>query len=199
MILRYSTTSPYVRKVSIVIIESGLQSSVQNVFTNPWDPGTDLPESNPIGKVPALITDSGLAIFDSPVICEYLDSLGEKEFFPADSKERWTALRQQAIGDGILDAAVGRIIEGKKPAEFQYQPTLDRYQSVISRSLDTLEREVADLAGDLTIGHITVGCVLGYLDFRFASEDWRVSRKQLKEWYDEISSRPSFQQTEPHD
>lgn len=197
--LRYSTTSPYVRKVSVLAIESGLDDQVHNEMTFPWAPDTNLPETNPIGKVPALDTESGKTIFDSPVICEYLDHLGGKNFFPDDFEARIVALRQQAIGDGILDAAVATVMEGKRPENYHYDPARQRFKAAIDRSLDVLEREIDELASSFTIGQITVGCALGYLDFRFGNDDWRPGRPNLSRWYEEIAVRASFQRTVPYD
>ena len=115
MQLRYSPTSPYVRKVSVMTIETGLSSQIDRVLTNPWDPQTDLGATNPLGKVPALITPDGAEIFDSRVICEHLDAMHDSEpFFPLEPKTRSIALRLQALADGILDAAILRLIEERR-------------------------------------------------------------------------------------
>ena len=198
--LRYSTTSPFVRKVSATIIECGLDNHITNVATNPWAPDTDLGEVNPLGKVPALTLDNGLVLFDSPVICEYLDSLGSTpKLFPSDGLARWNALRYQAIGDGIMEAAVGRILESRRPEQQQSTAVASRNQAAVNRALDLLENEVSGLAGDFLIGHLTVACALEYLDFRFDAEDWRANWPNLKAWHDSIKGRPSLTQTVPHD
>ena len=198
--LRYSTTSPYVRKVSVSIIELGLEDSVENVLTNPWAPETDLAEDNPLGKVPALITESGEVIFDSPVICEYLDGLqDETGLFPEDREERLKVLRQQAIGDGILDAAIGRLLECRRPAESQLDSIAERYRIAVNRSLDLLEQEIEEAANGLTIGDITIGVALEYLDFRFPADDWRQNRPRLTRWHQSLESRNSFTQTKPRE
>ena len=200
LILRYSTTSPFVRKVSATIIECGLENQVERQMTNPWAADTDLPSTNPLGKVPALTLENGEVLFDSPVICEFLDSLGTTpRLFPAGGIERWSALRQQALGDGILDAGVGRILESRRAPELQSAPVSDRFAAAIERSLDTLEARADELADGFTIGQLTVACALEYLDFRFAADNWRSGRPELTKWLESVASRPSLNQTVPYE
>ncbi len=199
MKLRYSQTSPYVRKVLVVALEAGLEGRIERVPTNVQDPKTDLPDDNPLGKVPTLITDAGEALYDSPVICEYLDSLHDgAKLFPAPGPARWQALRLQALADGILDAALLRMIEEvRRPEELRWAGWSKRQASKIDRGLDRLEQDAGQLAGDLTIGGIAVAAALGYLDFRFGTDDWRSSRPALAAWGDAILQRPSFVATAP--
>ncbi len=198
--LRYSTTSPYVRKVSATIMECGLENHIQRIPTNPWAADTDLGTDNPLGKVPALTLGDGTVLFDSPVICEYLDSLGSApRLFPPSGVERWTALRQQAMGDGILDAAVGRLLEGRRSTEQRSEVFISRYMAAIDRALNVLEDESAQLAERWSIGQLTVACALGYLDFRFATDDWRDNRQRLAAWYESFKDRPSLRETVPHE
>ena len=200
LILRYSTTSPFVRKVSATIIECGLENQVERQMTNPWAADTDLPSTNPLGKVPALTLENGEVLFDSPVICEFLDSLGTTpRLFPAGGIERWTALRQQALGDGILDAGVGRILESRRAPELQSAPVSDRFAAAVERSLDTLEARADELADGFTIGQLTVACALEYLDFRFSADNWRSGRPELTKWLESVASRPSLNQTVPYE
>jgi glutathione S-transferase len=195
MKLRYSPTSPFVRKTMVVAIEAGVRERIELVSTNPWDPASDITRDNPAGKVPALVTDEGETLYDSRVICEYLDADGGARLYPPAGPERWRALKRQALGDGILDACVLRFIERqRRPAELGWAAWLDRQKGKIDRSLDLLEGEAGDF-GDLDIGLVTVGCALGYLDFRFAEEDWRPGREALAGWYAELSKRPSFADT----
>ena len=198
--LRYSTTSPFVRKVSATIIECGLEHHVSNEPTNPWAPDTDLPGVNPLGKVPALTIEDGRVLFDSPVICEYLDSLSDSpRLFPPDGAERWTALRLQALGDGIMEAAIGRILESRRPDELQSAAVSDRYKAAVDRALDVLENEAEHLSNGFSIGQLTVACALEYLDFRFSADNWRDGRPNLNSWYDSVADRPSLRQTVPHE
>ena len=201
MQLRYSPTSPYVRKVMAIAIETGLDKEIEKIPTNPWDAATDLPSDNPIGKVPALVIDGARVLFDSPVICEYLDSLHDgAKLYPPSGDARWSALRLQALGDGILDAAVLRLLEGRRPEERQSPDWVERQKNVVNRALDTLENEADGLERDTAgIGYVTVGCALGYLDFRFPNDDWRRGRPKLTQWYEKFSQRASMKETVPKD
>jgi glutathione S-transferase len=199
MRLRYSPTSPYVRKVSVSAIELGLADRIERILTDTMDPDSGLSEHNPLGKVPALILESGEVLYDSPVVCEYLDSLHDgAKIFPPAGPERWTALRQQALGDGILDAAILRMLETtRRPATLRWQAWIDKQAGKIASALDRLEAEAEDLDGPLSIGRITIGCALGYLDFRAPDEDWRAARPSLAAWYQDFARRPSMQETVP--
>ena len=201
MKLRYSSTSPYARKAWVVAIETGLEPQIEFVLTNAWSPDTDLPQDNPLGKVPALITDGGEALFDSPVICEYLDSLhGGQKLFPASGGARWTQLRLAALTDGILDAAVSARIEtAMRPEDKRWPQWIERQTSAIARSADVLEEECASWGRDFLIGQIGAAVALGYLDLRFAAEDWRAAHPNLAKWYAEAAKRPSMVKTEPRD
>ena len=199
MKLRYSPTSPYVRKVSVTAIELGLSARIEHIPTDTQDRNSDLAEHNPLGKLPALILEDGGFLYDSPVICEYLDSLHDgPKIFPAAGPERWTALRQQALGDGILDAAILRMIETvRRPEELRWQVWIKHQTAKILRALDQFEAEVAALEGPLTIGRITAGCALGYVDFRAPELDWRAGRPKLAAWYETFAQRPAMQATVP--
>jgi glutathione S-transferase len=200
MKLRYSPTSPFVRKVLVVAQETGLDDRIERIPTNAWAPDTDLPRDNPLGKVPTLITDGGEHLYDSPVICEYLDSLhdGEKLFPPAGGP-RWTALRRQALADGIMDAAVSRRTEMTfRPAEHRSAAWMDRQAATVTRALDFLEEEVDGLTGRFTIGEIAIVCALGYLDFRWPEMAWRQHHPRLASWYAPFESRASIVATAPH-
>ncbi len=201
MKLRYSSTSPYVRKVMIVAHEIGIAERLQIVPGNPWVSDTDVPQDNPLGKVPALITDDGAHLYDSPVICEYLDSLNlGRKLFPASGAARWAALRLQALGDGILDAAVTLRLETvMRPAEYRWPAWLARQEAAIGRGLDAAEVEVPQLGEDFNIGAVAMVCALGYLDFRWPEDDWRKARPRLAHWYAMKKNRPSVQATMPHD
>jgi glutathione S-transferase len=200
MKLRYSPTSPYVRKVVVTAAETALSDRIELVVTNTRDPGSHLAHDNPLGKVPALITDDGLGLFDSPVICEYLDSLhAGPKLFPAAGDARWRALRLQAMGDGILDAAVLCMAEGRRPANERSPGFVATQKGKIAAAVAALESEVADFGDSLTIGVVTVGCTLGYLDFRFAEDDWRDGHPALTAWNAEFAQRPSMAASVPRD
>ncbi|HYH40125.1 MAG TPA: glutathione S-transferase N-terminal domain-containing protein [Azospirillum sp.] len=198
MKLRYSATSPYVRKVMMVAIECGLDSGIELENTDAWSPETDLPKDNPLGKVPALILPVGPTLYDSPVICEYLDTLHDgPRLFPAPGPARWSALRQQALADGICDAAVLRRLESNRPDGEKSPSWMERQRVAVGRACDTLESFADMLPANPTIGTLAILAALGYLDFRFASEDWRPGRPKLKAWFDKASDRDSYRRTMP--
>lgn len=200
MKLRYSPTSPYVRKVTVVAHETGLFGRLIIVPTNVWANDTDIGRDNPLGKVPALVTDGGEVLYDSPVICEYLDSLHDRaKVFPPTGGARWTALRRQALADGILDAGILRRLELARKEPERSSTWIERQRQAVERGLDTLEEGAADLGAGVTIGHIAIGCALGWLDFRFAAENWRQHRPALAAWYAKFAERPSMKSTVPKD
>ena len=197
MKLRYSATSPYVRKVMITAIETGQDSVLECIPTNPWAPETDLPRNNPLGKVPALVVDEGLTLFDSPVICEYLCSRVGASLVPKEGFDRWRVLCLEALCDGICDSAVLCVLENKRPEEIRKQDWIERQKRAIARAEDSLEEAVVDWGDELTLGQISAGAALGYVDFRLPDVDWRSSRPRLAKWYEGFSQRPSMKQTVP--
>lgn len=194
MKLFYSAASPYVRKVMVVAIATGAESRITKITTNPHTSPPELTAMNPLSKLPCLVTEDGVALFDSPVICEYLDAIAAGTLFPAGAA-RWRALKQQAIGDGILDAAILRRLEQARPVEDARTLVMERQKEVVARGLDLLEADPP--ADHLDIGTITVACTLGWLDFRFAAEPWRPGRPGLEAWYATMSQRPELMQTAP--
>jgi glutathione S-transferase len=200
MKLRYSLTSPFVRKVAILVIETGLDSRIERIATNTNDPASGLKRENPLGKVPSLTLDDGTILFDSPVICEYLDSLHSgAKMIPSAGEARWTALRRQALGDGIMDAAILRRLESRRPSGEQSAAWIETQRAKVVAGLDALEGEADKLGDGVDIGLIAIACALGYLDFRFADEDWRRSRPKLARWFAGIARRASVQATAPKD
>ncbi|MBR9971767.1 glutathione S-transferase N-terminal domain-containing protein [Magnetospirillum sulfuroxidans] len=199
MKLRYSHTSPYARKVWMTAIECGLDDKIDMVKTNAWASEADFVSENPLSKIPALILESGEALFDSPVICEYLDSLhsGHK-LIPDAGHERWRQLTLEALADGLVDAAVAiRIEQTIRPEDKRWDGWIERQTAAINRALDVLEKEVGHWGGVFLIGPITVACALGYLDFRKAVADWRTGRPHLAHWFSTIHNRRSVRDTEP--
>ncbi len=182
MKLAYSPASPYVRKAMACAIARGIDGRIEKWTVPTTDPA--LLTLNPLSKVPSLQTDDGVALFDSPVICEYLDSIGDApKLFPAPGPARWNALRQQALGDGIMDASQPRRREIALPQDEGRIGYIETQRAKVTRAVDVLEAE-ADKLGDLTtIGEITIGCALGYLDFRYANEPWRPGHPKLEAWY----------------
>ena len=199
MQLYFNPASPFVRKVRITAHELGLSGRIElaSVTLTPVSPHAGLRADNPLGKIPALRTGDGTVLYDSPVICEYLDSLvGGNRVFPAPGAARWTALRRQALADGIMDAAVlTRYEQTLRPQELRWREWADGQLLKIRTALDALERE--SLEGVFDIGTISIACALGYLDLRFAAEGWRASRPRLAAWLAGISQRPSLIATAP--
>ena len=196
MKLFHSGGSPYVRKVMACAITREIDGQIELLPTNPHVSPPELLAMNPLSKVPCLVTEDGLALFDSPVICEYLDTIGQAlPMFPASGGARWRALKQQAIGDGIMDAAVGRRMEGGKPRETARDVFMARMKSAADRALAELEREPPHRAVD--IGSISVACGLGYLDFRFAAEPWRDACPRLAAWFAAFGENGGIARTTP--
>lgn len=201
MKLFYAAASPFVRMVWITALELGIADRIELVDggTTPMDANPALAEANPVAKLPTLVTDDGEALYDSRVICEYLIAeAGNDTMLPSKGPARWPALRQLALLNGILDAAVLRRYEGAyRPAELRWPAWDDGQRGKISRALDMLEGDM-DALGGVTLVSIAAACALGYLDFRFADEDWRASRPKLAAWYDDgWAKRPAMIATVP--
>ncbi|HEY2532756.1 MAG TPA: glutathione S-transferase N-terminal domain-containing protein [Xanthobacteraceae bacterium] len=201
MKLHWSPRSPFVRKVLIVAHERGLVDRLRCVRTVAamTEPHVELMKDNPLSKIPTLVLDDGSVLYDSPVICEYLDGLdGGPALFPAEPKARLTALRWQALGDGFLDLLVLTRNERQRatPSDAHLKSAAVRTTAVVA----DLEREAAALGTTpFGIGHIAIGCALSYLDFRFADDDWRKHRPRLAGWHATFARRPSVGATEPID
>ena len=196
MKLAYSPASPYVRKVTACAIKRGLNDKIERLKIGTTDPA--LLQYNPLSKVPTLITDDGTCLYDSPVICEYLDSIGSApKLFPAPGPARWKALTQEALGDGILDATQPRRRELTLPADDGRKAYIELQQGKVKRALAELEKEAGSLGELKTIGEITIGCALGYLDFRYANEPWRPGHPKLEAWYARVVKLPPLAETMP--
>lgn len=200
MKIHYSPLSPFVRKVMVVAIELGLDGRIQRLpaAPHPVDRDAGIIASNPLGQVPTFFTDDGTVLYDSRVVCEYLDDLGKGGFFPPAGPARWRVLTEQSLADGLLDAALlARYERLARPPELKWQAWEDGQIDKIRCALDKLETLVQSFAGRLDIGTITTGCALGYLDLRFGDLEWRKSHPALAGWFAEISKRRSFAETVP--
>ena len=196
MKLFHSAASPFVRKVMACAIARDLDERITLIPANPHDSPPDLLAANPLGLIPCLVTEDGMALFDSPVICEYLDSReGGIPLFPHPAAARWVALRRQAMGDGIMDAAVLRRGEGQRPVEAARTALMARRKAAIDRTIAALEADVPHQT--LDIGTIAIGCALGYLDFRFPHEPWRPAAPKLAAWFVAFSEHPCMARTVP--
>ena len=182
MKIAFSPASPYVRKAMACAVARGIAGQIESWVIGTTDPA--LVAVNPLSKVPSLLTDAGVGLFDSPVICEYLDSIGDApKLFPSAGPARWVALRLQALGDGIMDASQPRRREIALPQDEGRVAYIDQQRGKVARSVAVLEAEADSLGNLATIGDITVGCALGYLDFRFANEPWRPGHPKLAAWF----------------
>ncbi len=203
MKLHWSPRSPFVRKVMIVAHELGLTGRLDLVrsVVAATRSHRELMRDNPLSKIPTLVLEDGTPVYDSPVICEYLDGLGGKPVLhPADPKQRLTALRRQALGDGFLDFLLLWRGELMRPAAAQSQPHLTAFAERAEATLAALEKEAPALAADpYSIGHVAIGCALSYLDFRFPELDWRKGHDRLAAWHKTFADRPSTRATEPVD
>lgn len=196
MKLAFSPASPYVRKVMACAIARGIDSQIEKWVVPTVDPA--LAAENPLSKVPTLITDAGERLYDSPVICEYLDSIGTAPgMFPPAGPARWKALTQQALGDGILDATQPRRREVALPQDEGRKTYIVQQQGKVTRALAALEAEADGLGALTTVGEIAIACALGYLDFRYPHEPWRPGHPKLEAWYAKVLALPPMAQTMP--
>jgi glutathione S-transferase len=190
-----NAASPFARKCRVIAHELGLK--LEEIRTLPMqDP--EFRKVNPLGKIPALVLDDGSVLIDSPVICEYLNHMGGGKFFPGmnifrQNSGRWKALGLAALGDGIAEAAVGWVVEGRQ--ETPNEKARARHMGAILAGLHALER--SKFAKDPTIGEISVACALGYVDFRLPELDWKSSRPKLSSWYAQFCEYPSMKATAP--
>lgn len=203
MKLLHAPTSPFVRKVMVVALQTGLAESIETEFNaaNPLQRDPALAAHNPLGKIPALILDDGSAIYDSPVICEYLAATaGDTTLFPPAGPARWAALTQQAMGDGLLDAAIANRYETvMRPEEKRWQGWTDAQLAKVRGALDEIETIAPTLGTTPTIGSIAIGCALGYLDFRYADLGWREGRPAAAAWFAAFDELPAMAATRPRE
>ena len=201
MKLHTHQASPFGRKVKVLAHETGLFEKLElvNQVTTAVSPNPAVVADNPLGKIPCLVLDDGTSLYDSRVICEYLDTLhGGPRLFPADGPARWTALRLQALGDGVLDAAVGTRYETfLRPEPYRWPEWIEGQLLKVTHGLDRFGAECGAFGGRVDIGTITVACALGYLDFRFPQTGWRDGRDELARWFETFAARPSMQATQP--
>jgi len=200
MRLLHAPTSPFVRKVMAVAHEAGLKDAIEIEFNaaSPLQRDPALTDHNPLGKIPALILDDGTVLYDSRVICEYLAARGNAPNLFPSGDARWTALTQQALGDGLLDAAIAARYEKlMRPEEARWAGWTDAQLAKIRGALDRIEALVPSLPAEPTIGVITIGCALGYLDFRYPELSWRDGRPRAADWFSAFDERPSMAATRP--
>ena len=202
MKLYYTPTSPYVRKVLVTAHELGLAGRIETVLLRPSPMQADpvLSRENPLSKIPALVCDDGRPLYDSPVICEYLDALaGGGRVLPASGDARWEVLRTQALADGILDAAVLVFYERtQRPPALHWEAWLEGQSQKARQGLDALDAQAESFAEAPDLGQIAAACTLGWLVFRAPLGDVFAGRPRLAAWYARFAERPSMQATVPH-
>jgi glutathione S-transferase len=195
-----SLTSPYVRKIRVLLLEKGIPFEFVN--DPPWEPGNHVSDVNPLGKVPALLTDAGEAFFDSPIVADYLETLGLYEpQLPADALDALRVKQIEALADGITDAGVVCVLESRRAADKQDASVIDRQHGKIERGLDALEKLLAQrewfFGNSFSRADIAVGCCVLWLDFRLPTLNWRATRPALAAYALRLGERPSFTQTVP--
>jgi len=199
MRLLWSSRSPFVRKVMVAAHEAGVAGGIitERVVVAADKPNAQVMASNPLNKIPTLVLDDGTALYDSRVIAEYLDTLHDgPRLFPAEPAARWNALRRQALGDGLMEINVLRVTELRRAQAAQSEGHLAAIRLKTAAVLDRLEAEGLEASGTADIGHVTAGCALAHLDFRFAADAWRTGRPRLTQWYAAFAGRPSMRATE---
>jgi glutathione S-transferase len=190
--LKYSPNSPYVRKVLVLAIELGLDHRMErdNVAQSPYEPDPGVVALNPLGKIPVLAAEDGVALFDSTVACEYLSTVaGDSAWFPPPGPARWRALRTNALANGMLEAAQLVRLEQSRPESVRYEKWIAAQKAKVMRSVTFLENE---LPSDQDIGGIAVACALGWVDFRLDDLGWRAHAPRLAAWFQAFARRPSF-------
>lgn len=197
-----SHTSPFVRKVRIVLAEKKIE--YEFVVDSGWHEETQVPNFNPLGKIPVMVLDDHTPLFDSRVIVEYIDNVTpNNKLFPAPNRERTEVKRWEALGDGICDAAAAAFLEAKRPKEQKSNDWIERQRGKVTRTLKFMADELGDklfcTGTHFSMADIAVGTALGYLCFRFPDIHWQESYPNLDKLYSKLLQRPSFADTVPHD
>jgi glutathione S-transferase len=200
MKLYYSATSPFVRKCLVSAQELGLRERIELLPAAPHPVNRDraLIVCNPLGKVPTLVTDDGAVLYDSRVICEYLNALGDGHLMPEKAAERWRASCDAALADGIMEAAVlVRYETFARPESLRWKDWIDGQMDKVSCGLAEIEPRAGTFEQRIDLGTIAIGCALGYLDFRFAALGWKNSHPKTAAWFERFAGRESMQATRP--
>jgi len=197
-----SAASPFARKVRIVLAEKRIEYTWE--VRSPWAAGSTVPDLNPLGKVPVLVLEDGTALYDSRVICEFLDGVSPiGKLIPAGNRERIEVRRWEALADGIVDAGALARAESQRPAHERSAAWSERQMKKVARGLDALETQLGARAyccgNNLTLADIAVGCCLGWLDFRYPKLGWGDDRENLARLAAKLADRPSFADTTPTD
>jgi glutathione S-transferase len=200
MKLHWSPKSPYVRKVMVCAYELGLTEQIELVrsVAAMLKPNAALMQDNPLSKIPTLVLDDGSILFDSVVICEYLNELGNGSLFPKEAATKWQALRWHAFADGLLDALI--LWRNEREREQPLAQLMLAFEAKVNASLEQLDTEATALTrAPFSIAHIALCCMLEYLDYRFDSYAWRARAPGLAGWHAQMAKRPSIMITRPVD
>jgi len=195
-----SLTSPYVRKVRVVLAEKKIE--YEFILDSPWLEGNQVSKYNPLGKVPVMVLDDESALYDSRVIVEYLDKMApNNRLIPASGRERINVKRWEALSDGLLDAAVAALLESKRPDGERSASTIQRQREKVGLALKAMSDDLGDKSwchgNGLSLADITTGCALGYLAFRFPDISWSTSHSNLLRLYEKLMLRIAFSETVP--
>ncbi len=200
--LFHSPASPFVRKVLVCAYEKGISAEIEKLPSQAWPVKRDpeIVRQNPSGQVPTALTEDGAALYDSRVICAFVDTMSDDvPLVPSDLKGRFAAMTLEALADTVLGAALlCRYEKVLRPEEFYWDLWHDSQMEKVDSGLDDLEDRWMDtLNGPINIGTIATACALGYLDFRFSDKDWRNAHPKLAAWFGKFSARPSMTATMP--
>lgn len=197
MLLYYTPNSPFARKVRITAIEKGLLDQITLTLCPPSENRPELLAANPLGKIPALVLENGDTVFDSPVICEYLDNLSAKnKLTPAHGIERLIVRKTEALADGLMDALVARYLEFMRPEEQRSPIWIGRWESAISRTLESLESGAFPLPPSIDLGAISLASGLDYINVRYDLK-WKEKYIKTAHWLERFTERDSMKQTAP--
>ncbi|MEM1383426.1 MAG: glutathione S-transferase [Pseudomonadota bacterium] len=199
MKLYHSGTSPYVRKVMVTLHLTGQTGAVDLIpgSGTPLEPNAATAAANPLGKIPCLVTEEGLSLYDSRVVCRYLDWRGSAGLYP-EGAALFPVLAQEALADGIIDAALLAVYEGRlRPVDKQFPDWVASQLAKCAKATAALEAQAASLNGPVTAGHIAVGCALGYLDLRHGDLGWRAAAPALAAWFEAFAATPAMVDTAP--
>lgn len=200
MKLYWSPRSPFVRKVMVCAHEIGIADRIEKIYTlvSASAANADMMRVNPLGRIPALVTENGGILYDSVVICDYLDArYGGGRLFPHDEARRWDALRRHALANGMLELLVQWRSERSRPVSQQSPDTLRAFESKVASGLSAADADAkaASTSTAIDIGHVTLGIALGYLDFRYPEVDWRARHARLAQWFGSLEGRASMKNT----
>lgn len=199
MKLYHSPTSPFVRKVMVTLKLTGQEAEVELVpgSGTPLEPNQATVAANPLGKIPCLVTDDGMTLFDSRVICRYLDWRAKADLYP-EGRALFPVLAAEALADGIMEAGILAVYEWRlRPETIRFQPWVEAQTAKVRRGVAALGRNDAVMSGPMNAAKIAAGCALGYLDLRFPDLGWRDSNPRLAAWFAEFSATPQMQATVP--